>query len=353
MHTSHVSNYFLARTILHGVERYIRNVAEDLRDIHDIIKNNRTKLDGLNKEQSEHFKQARDWHEEATTNLKRLREDEDTTYQEVKRVRREQEDCQRQTILDWITPIDYTPQQSDFINRRQKKTGEWILESAEFQTWLNNSSQTLFCPGIPGAGKTILTSIVIEELTTRFSDNLKIGIAYVYCNFRRQDEQKIDGLLASLLKQLAGSQPSLPGSVKDLYDRYTTKQTPPSLDEIIGVLQSVAATYSRVFIIIDALDECQISDGCRQRFLSGLFDLYTKCGANIFATSRPISSIEKEFEGSTILEIRASEEDVRRYLEGCMFRLPGFIVRSLELQEEIKTRIIKAVDGMYVVDFKH
>jgi hypothetical protein len=44
---------------------------------------------------------------------------------------------------------------------------------------------------------------------------------------------------------------------------------------------------------------------------------------------------------------------VRRYLEGHMFRLPGFVVRSLELQEEIKTNIVKAVDGMYVVYFEH
>jgi hypothetical protein len=87
--------------------------------------------------------------------------------------------------------------------------------------------------------------------------------------------------------------------------------------------------------------------------LSGLFNLQVKCGINLFATSRPILSIEKEFEGNTMLEIRASEEDVRRYLEGHMFRLPGFIVRSLELQEEIKTNIVKAVDGMYVVYFEH
>lgn len=38
------------RTILHGIERYIRNVAEDLRDVYDVIKNNETKLDGLDKE---------------------------------------------------------------------------------------------------------------------------------------------------------------------------------------------------------------------------------------------------------------------------------------------------------------
>jgi hypothetical protein len=260
---------------------------------------------------------------------------------------------ERQAILDWLTPIDYAPQQNDFIARRQEGTGQWLLDSVQFQTWLETDKQTLFCPGIPGAGKTILTSIVVEELTTRFHNDKSIGIAYLYCNFRRQDEQKIDDLLASLLKQLAEYQPSRPGSVKDLYDRHKTKRTRPPLNEISGSLQAVATLYSRVFIIVDALDECQVSDGCRQRFLSGLFNLQAKCKANLFATSRPISSVEKAFEGNPMLEIRASEEDVRRYLDGHMFRLPGFVARSPELQEEIKTDIVKAVDGMYVVYFEH
>ncbi len=137
--------------------------------------------------------------------------------------------------------------------------------------------------------------------------------------------------------------------MKALYNRHRDRRTRSLLDEILGFLQSVAVTYSRVFILVDALDECQISDGCRQRFLSGLFSLRVKCWVNLFVTSRPISSIEKEFKGDTVLEIRASEEDVRTYLDGHMFRLPGFVVRSVELQQEIKTDIIKAVDGMHVV----
>jgi hypothetical protein len=36
-----------------------------------------------------------------------------------------------------------------------------------------------------------------------------------------------------------------------------------------------------------------------------------------------------------------------------MFRLPGFVAQSLELQEEIKTNIVKAVDGMHVVYFEY
>ncbi|KAL1906533.1 hypothetical protein Sste5344_007701 [Sporothrix stenoceras] len=138
---------------------------------------------------------------------------------------------ERQTILNWLTPIDYATQQNDFLNRRQTGTGTWLLDSAEFTGWVESRVQTLFCSGIPGAGKTILTSIVVDNLYTRFQNDPKVGIAYLYCNYRRQNEQKADDLLTSLLKQLA-------------------------------TLQAVASLYSNVFIVVDALDECQLSGGC-------------------------------------------------------------------------------------------
>lgn len=71
---------------------------------------------------------------------------------------------EHQVILEWLTPIDYAPQQNDFISRRQEGTGKWLLNSNEFQEWTSQSKRTLFCPGIPRAGKTIITSIVIEYL---------------------------------------------------------------------------------------------------------------------------------------------------------------------------------------------
>ena len=119
--------------------------------------------------------------------------------------------------------------------------------------------------------------------------------------------------------------------MKTFYDRYKDKRTQPLLSEILGILQTIAAVYSRVFIIVDILDKYQISDSYRQRFLSGLFNLQVIYRANLFTMLRLISSIEKEFKGNSKLEIRASEEDVRRYLKGYIFRLPGFIVQSLEL----------------------
>jgi hypothetical protein len=254
-----------------------------------------------------------------------------------------------QIILDWLTAIDYAPQQNDFINRRQEGTGQWLLDSTEFLIWLNTDKRTLFCPGIPGAGKTILTSIVVNDLNRRFADDPTICIAYIYFNFRRQEEQKAEDLLANLLKQLlAQGASSLPDNVTSLYDKHKSKHTRPSIKEISRAIRSVAATCSRVFIIVDALDECQVFDGCRARFLSEIFSLQEECGVNFLATARFIPDITERFKQVMTLKIRASDEDVRRYIEGHMFRLPGFILRSLELQEEVKTKIIESVQGMCV-----
>ncbi|KAH9209728.1 hypothetical protein DL95DRAFT_449184 [Leptodontidium sp. 2 PMI_412] len=226
--------------------------------------------------------------------VERLHKRQDTQEHRQETRDREQE---HSNILNWLTPIDYAAQQQDFISRRQEGTGQWLLESEEFQSWINTDKQTLFCSGIPRARKTILTSIVVEELTTRFSNDLTVGIAHLYCNFRRKDEQKAQDLLASLLKQLSEKPSSLPDSIKSLYGKHKEKRTRPSLDEISRTLQSVGA----------------ISDGYRQRFLSSLFN----------------------------------------FQESHMFRLPGFVTRSLEFQEEIKMGIVKAVDGMFLLAQLH
>jgi hypothetical protein len=129
-----------------------------------------------------------------------------------------------------------------------------------------------------------MASIVIDRLYTKHQNTVSVGIAYLYCNFRRQHEQKPVDLLTSLLKQLVQAQPSMPENVASLYKRYSKTKARPSFDEIVNVLHSVVNGYSRVFLIIDALDKCQVSGDCR-RFLSEIFSLQAKTGASLFATS--------------------------------------------------------------------
>jgi hypothetical protein len=266
------------------------------------------------------------------------------TRDNVVKLVRHQENQEDQAILDWLTPIDYATQQSDFISRRQAGTGQWLLDSTEFQRWLEADQQTLFCPGIPGAGKTILTAVTINDLTTRFQNDPGVGIAYLYCNFRRKNEQKAQDLLASLLKQLSQERSPLPDGINSLYDKHQEKRTRPSLDEISRTLQSVASTYSRVIIIVDALDECQVSDSCRMTFLTEIFSLQTKTRANLFATSRSIPEITERFRDSITFEIRAHDEDVRQYLDGRISQSGQKLLQTC--REEIRTEITKAVDGM-------
>ncbi|PON26682.1 hypothetical protein TGAM01_v204183 [Trichoderma gamsii] len=212
-------------------------------------------------------------------------------------------------ILKWITTSEYGSQQSDSLRRRQAGTGEWLLNSKEFQEWCKGSSKTLFCPGIPGAGKTILTSVVINHIDEQFQYDTTVGVAYIYCNFQRK--HGAEDMIQSLLRQLSQRQPSLPKAVKALYKRHSPKQTKPLLHEVSKTLKSVAAIYSKVFIIVDALDECQASNRCRQTLLSEIFSLQAATGANFFATSRHIPEIREQFNGTLSLEIRAHDEDSR------------------------------------------
>lgn len=265
------------------------------------------------------------------------------TRDNVVKLVRHQDHQEHREILDWFTPIDYAAQHNDFINRRQPGTGQWLLYSAEYRTWLETDKQTLFCPGIPGAGKTILTSIVVDDLCNRFHDDTTVGIAYVYCDFRRKKEQKINDLLLSLLKQLAQSRP-LPESVRALYDRHSERQERPSLNEISKTLHSSAVLYSKVFIIVDALDE--LSGGCIATFLREIFNLQINCRVHLFATSRSIPDIMERFKGSMTLEIRAHDEDVRNYLESQIYQSESSFLQKYH--NEIRDEITDVVDGMYV-----
>jgi hypothetical protein len=280
-----------------------------------------------------------------------------TTFKEVREARKEQQEWHQaevgQKILMWLKATDYSDQQSDFFGQRQEGTGQWLLDSGEYQRWSSGNRQTLFCQGMPGAGKTMMASIAIDHLYTKYRNDVNIGIAYLYCNFRRQYEQRPADLLASLLKQLAQRRPVTPESMKSLYERHKRKQTRPSFGEISKVLQYIVADYQKVFIIIDALDECQVTDGGRAKFLSEIFNLQANTGANLFATSRFVPEIERQFEGSIPLEIRASDEDVQRYIDGHMSQLRPFVLRDPALLNEIKTEIVKAVDGMFLLAKLH
>ncbi|KAH0556261.1 hypothetical protein GP486_005815, partial [Trichoglossum hirsutum] len=255
-------------------------------------------------------------------------------------------------ILEWISLTDFPAQQSDFIARRQEGTGLWFLDSTEFTEWIHRSKKTLFCPGIPGAGKTMIAAITIDYLLQTVQSN-EIGVAYLYCNYKAQADQNTTNLLAAILKQLVQARPLMPESVTRLYDYHASRRTRPSLEEIFSALQSILTSHSGVYLVIDAFDECSGREGMRSELLKKLHALQSKTSLYLMVTSRFTPEITNDLESVLTLEVRASESDVKQFIKGQMYRLPNCVQRDDALQAMVQEELVKAVDGMFLLARLH
>jgi Cdc6-like AAA superfamily ATPase len=216
-------------------------------------------------------------------------------------------------LMDWICPVDYHVQHQDFINRYQAGTGQWFLQDTIFQGWDRQKDATLFCPGIPGAGKTIMAALVIDHLL-RSQHVAHEPVTFIYCNYKRQSEQSAKHMLSSILRQIIDIRPRISKLVQDFYTFHTTKRTAPSPDEIMKVLEAASKDLRGLTIIIDALDECETR--ARQEFLSAVEILRKQCDVRLLATSRPVPTIQAHsiFLNKPTLEVRASNEDLEKYI---------------------------------------
>jgi hypothetical protein len=191
-------------------------------------------------------------------------------------------------------------------------------------------------------------SIVVNHLQSVNMDG-SAAIACIYCNYKEKTEQTFVNLIGSLLKQFLQERPTIPDDVKRLYYGHYRRGIKPTHDEITQALQSEIRSYSKTFIVVDALDECSDSE-IWKGLLKELRSLYGNI--NLMITSRYLPAIEREFDRggmfskSIRLEIRATDRDVRKYLEGQMFQLANCVSKNMSLQEDIKNDIVKAVDGM-------
>lgn len=139
----------------------------------------------------------------------------------------------------------------------------------------------------------------------------------------------------------------MPDEVRECYARHIGLGTHPSITEYPQLLQVIAARFSRVYLVIDALDECNDRGGT----WSGLIKEIRKLPPNLhlLCTSRPVGDIEQLFSGSPCQEIRASKLDVEMYLLEYIekdARLKKHVLADPSLLDEITGSIVAKVDGM-------
>ena len=147
--------------------------------------------------------------------------------------------------------------------------------------------------------------------------------------------------------QLVPHNSNLASDTATLYEIHITKDTRPSVDEYTQLLQYVVATFSKVLIIIDALDECVENNGTRQGLLEVSRTLKSK--ACLMITSRDLPSIKRQLQSASRLEIEASDHDITRYLAERVCnseRIGMYVKRDPELHELILKTITNRARGM-------
>ena len=190
-----------------------------------------------------------------------------------------------------------------------------------------------------------MASTIVDHLKRAFEGD-DVAVIYLYCNYRRKLEQTALNLLGSLTQQLSRQRSGVSEELQTLYKRHVDKKSRPNLDEIQEILQFEVGRFSKVFVVLDALDECINSHDTRDVLTSSLRGLISKTQVNLLVTSRFIPETTNVFQACPQLEIRAEVEDVKSYVEGNLSRLPKFVLRNIDLQNTIVDAIAKAVDGM-------
>lgn len=190
---------------------------------------------------------------------------------------------------------------------------------------------------------------MIDYLKHKINEQ-EIGIAFIYCNYREREKQTTVNLVASLLKQLIQTKLVIPSKLCSLYKQHIRRKSRPTLVECSELLYLELAACSRAFIIVDALDECDETRGTRSDLISQLLRLPSS--TSLMITSRDVPSIQLELSRFCRLEIRASDADVKTYLEGHIEReerLKRHVQADPALRNTILDTIVKKVEGVLVV----
>ena len=184
-------------------------------------------------------------------------------------------------------------------------------------------------------------SIIVNHLQSLFKD-ANVSVACIYCNYKEQDVHTASNLVASLLRQMVQNSRAISDNVRSFYKYHQNRDTRPTLDEFTHALQSEIRPYTKIFVVVDALDECSEGNDTRANILKALRSLGRT--VNLVVTSRDLPSIASEFQDAKCLSIYAHNDDMRRYIEGRIARTPRRHLKTL--QETIVSKIIENVKGM-------
>jgi hypothetical protein len=202
---------------------------------------------------------------------------------------------QRQTDIErWLSPPDPSTNYNKALQQRQEGTGLWFLQSDVYAQWKIQQNSMLWIQGIPGCGKTILSSTLIEDVTTTLPSST---LLYFYFDFSDFYKQTLDNMIRSLVGQLYHKYEETRTFVDSLYSSCEDGRRQPRCELLCQVFLKMIDSLDSLYIVLDALDECSTRAGSHSEgLLSWMEDLLgsKQRDIHLLVTSRPEQDIQSK-----------------------------------------------------------
>ena len=196
----------------------------------------------------------------------------------------------------------------------------------------------------------LISSSIINHLSKS-----QPSLATAYFFFDGRDSQKElqlhDKMIRSLIWQFSlkcGN--GVPKVLADLYSLCGSGYQQPSPDDLHNVLQMILGGFDSTYIILDALDECSERDKVLDWVQTVILHKNEHLGLHLLTTSRPEKEINDKFNSYHCVDlVKASgNHNIVAYLDNQLQNDSHWQKWDQEIQDEIKSTLIKQADGMYV-----
>jgi Cdc6-like AAA superfamily ATPase len=254
--------------------------------------------------------------------------------------------------MQWLSAPDASTNYIKALEQRHKSSGLWFLQSAAFTQWKMQPNSFLWLHGIPGCGKTILSTSAIEELEKSTTSS---RVLYFYFDFTDTSKQSLEKMIRSLIKQLYEKRQETRACLDSLYS--SCKDAQPTRESICSTLLDMLYQSGEVYIILDALDECNTRSGPRTKgVLSWMVELLSieQGNVHLLVTSRSVDDIESSLNVWVLPEFKipiqgkAVDDDIRTYIHARVKEDLGLKrwCQLPEVQREIEVKIMENSNGM-------
>ncbi|KAK6443261.1 hypothetical protein LTR95_000086 [Oleoguttula sp. CCFEE 5521] len=257
----------------------------------------------------------------------------------------------RDKIVRWLDAPSSASSHETARSRFTPGTGRWLLDSSVYRDWHSGKSPVVWITGKSGCCKTVLCSIIIDNVYKRTEGRDDSSFAYFYFAFSDDKRQSYQALLLSLVSQLLECQKAaevdIPMGLQSAYEkRYR------STEVLEGALLSLLQRRTTTYIVIDALDECPEDDDARSRLLQGFRTIVDEgAGLRLLCTSRREPDIAENMQHKTVFEISVEDgavnHDVTIYIADQIARSAKLAKLDAMVGGDIQRVLTKKAGGMF------